>query len=95
MAARKRKVVLTDSWKDGIRVTMLMKRLMDHANGAIELSSTQVRAIEIVLSKLVPNLQSTQLEANISHYTNDLAAIQGIGQPVIAEQQADTPEITH
>lgn len=60
MAARKNKVKLTDSWKDGIRVSMLMGRLYGHALGDNEMSQTQIKAAQIVLSKLVPDLNRAE-----------------------------------
>lgn len=60
MAARKRKVQLTDSWKDGIRVSMLMGRLYGHALGDNDMSQSQIKAAQIVLSKLVPDLNRAE-----------------------------------
>ncbi len=60
MAARKRKVQLTDSWKDGIRVSMLMGRLYGHALGENDMSQSQIKAAQIVLAKLVPDLNRAE-----------------------------------
>jgi hypothetical protein len=60
MAARTNKTSLPDSWKDKLRVGALMRRLKDHADGKIELSNTQVRSIEIILSRLVPTLSAVE-----------------------------------
>ncbi|MDZ4346073.1 MAG: hypothetical protein U1E51_26980 [Candidatus Binatia bacterium] len=60
MAARKRKVSLTDSWKAKIRASMLMNRLQDHALGKLEMKNTQIKAADIVLRKMVPDLSTTQ-----------------------------------
>jgi hypothetical protein len=75
MAARIRKTTLSDSWKDKIKVSMLMNRLVDHGDGKIELTNTQVRAIEIVLSKLVPTLAASTSEVTITRYTDHLDRI--------------------
>jgi len=61
MAARKRKVELSDNWKDGIRASVLMRRLYDNALGATEMTSQQINSAKIVLSKLVPDLGRTEL----------------------------------
>lgn len=61
MAARKKKVNLSDNWKDGIRVSMLMGRLLSHAQGEVEMTSTQIKAADIILRKLVPDLARTEL----------------------------------
>jgi hypothetical protein len=64
MAARKRKVTLTETWKDGIRVSLLMGRLYDHALGDAEMSQTQIKAAQVVLGKLLPDLNKTTLEGD-------------------------------
>ena len=51
--------------RDKIQATQLIKRLTSHALGEIELTSTQVRAIEILLNKSVPNLQSIDMQADV------------------------------
>lgn len=60
MAARKRKVELTDAWKKKIQVSMLGLRLYDHALGNIEMSATQIKAADILLRKLVPDLSRAE-----------------------------------
>ena len=44
-----------------IQASQLVNRLTDHALGHTELSNTQVRAIEILLKKTIPDLQSVEL----------------------------------
>jgi hypothetical protein len=61
MAARKRKVELSDNWKDGIRASVLMRRLYDNALGATSMTSQQINSAKIVLSKLVPDLGRTEV----------------------------------
>lgn len=61
MAARKRKVELTEAWKQKIKVSMLGLRLYDHALGNVEMTATQVKAADILLRKLVPDLARTEL----------------------------------
>ena len=60
MAARKRKVALSDTWKDGIRVSMLMGRLYGHALGEVDMSGSQIKAAQVVLAKLVPDLNRVE-----------------------------------
>ncbi len=69
MAARKRKIRLTEEWKDKISAGRIMNRLLGHVDGEIEMSTTQVAAARILLAKVVPDLQSTQLTVpqNIVH----------------------------
>ncbi len=61
MAARKRKVVLTDDWKQNIRASMIMNRLSDHIDGKVDMSSTQINAAKIVLGKILPDLARSEL----------------------------------
>lgn len=46
--------------RDRIRVSMLVKRLTDHALGKNDLSKTQIAAIRILLGKSLPDLASIQ-----------------------------------
>ncbi len=50
-----------DDVRAKIQASQLVNRLTDHALGAIELSSSQVRAIEILLKKTIPDLQSVEV----------------------------------
>lgn len=43
-----------------IQTSQLVNRLTDHALGDIELTNTQVRAIEILLKKTIPDLSSIE-----------------------------------
>lgn len=44
-----------------IKTSQLINRLSDHALGAVDLSVTQIRAIEILLRKSLSDLTSIQL----------------------------------
>lgn len=61
MAARKRKVALTDDWKQNIRASMIMNRLVDHVDGKIDLTPTQINAAKIVLGKILPDLARSEV----------------------------------
>ena len=41
-----------------IQTSQLINRLQSHANGEVEMTSTQVRAAEVLLKKAVPDLQA-------------------------------------
>ncbi len=60
MAARKRKINLTDDWKAKIKASMLVNRLYGHALGDIEMSQSQIKAAQVVLNKLVPDLNRSE-----------------------------------
>jgi hypothetical protein len=47
--------------RDRIRVSMLVKRLTDHAVGKVEMSPTQVKAVEVLLKKSLPDLAAIEL----------------------------------
>jgi hypothetical protein len=61
MAATKRNAMLIEEAREKIKTTQLINRLQDHGLGEIEMSPTQVRAIEILLKKRVPDLASVAL----------------------------------
>lgn len=66
------------TWRKNIQISMLVKRLYDNAQGAlktpqgksIELTAGQLKSIEILLKKLVPDLKA------IAHTGKDGGAIQ-------------------
>ena len=53
MAARTLRKFHTDEIREKIKTTQLLNRLTNHALGEIDLSQTQVRAIEILLRKSI------------------------------------------
>ncbi len=44
-----------------IQTSQLINRLISHVNGEVELSTTQVRAAEILLKKTLPDLSSVEV----------------------------------
>jgi hypothetical protein len=51
-----------------IKATQLVNRLYDCAMGQIELTMQQIRAIEILLRKCIPDLTSTEVKGDITHH---------------------------
>lgn len=47
-----------------IQASQLVNRLTNHALGEVELSATQVRAIEILLKKTIPDLSAMELSSD-------------------------------
>ena len=73
MAARKRKVALSDDWKENIRASNLMTRLYGHAIGDVEMSKTQIDATKIILAKILPDLKASDItmNANVTVMTDE------------------------
>lgn len=63
MAARK-KLFQTEATREKIRVSALINRLQDHIEGKVELNTTQVRAIEVLLRKSLPDLSDVRMDVN-------------------------------
>ena len=63
MAARKGQLTETklDEMRRRIKTTLLLKRVEEHALGSREMSSTQIRAAEMLLRKAMPDLSSVTL----------------------------------
>ena len=62
MAARKRRTELNDRWREKIRASMLVNRLMEHATSDEEImSQSQINAARILLAKVAPDLKQTEL----------------------------------
>ena len=64
MAARSSKVTLHEKWREKIRASMLINHLRNHVLGRLEMSTTQIRAAEILLSRVMPTLQATDITAS-------------------------------
>jgi len=61
MAARTLRPRHSDEIRAKIQASQLVNRLTKHALGEVELSATQIRAIEILLKKSVPDLSAVEL----------------------------------
>ena len=59
MAARKRPG-LSEATRERIRTSMLVNRLEKHALGKVDMEPTQVRAIEVLLRKTLPDLSAVE-----------------------------------
>ena len=67
MAARKASLIWhPDQVRQKIRASQLINRLHAHIFDGLELSPTQVRAIEILLRKCIPDLTSTTVTGDIN-----------------------------
>jgi hypothetical protein len=47
--------------REKIRTSQLINRLQDHAFGDVELSPTQIKAIEVLLRKNLPDLGAVEI----------------------------------
>jgi hypothetical protein len=50
--------------RDKIQASQLLNRLENHALGECELSATQIKAIEILLRKVLPDLSAIQVDGD-------------------------------
>ena len=60
----KNRQALHQAWRDKIKASVLINHLRNHVLGRIELSSTQIRAAEILLARVMPTLQATDITAS-------------------------------
>jgi hypothetical protein len=61
MAARKLRIMHSNEVRAKIQVSQLINRLNDNALGKIELTQGQIKSIEILLRKSIPDLSATEL----------------------------------
>ena len=61
MAARTEKPNHEEKTKNLIRASQLLNRLTEHANGNVEMSSTQINAAKIVIGKYIPDLKAIEI----------------------------------
>ena len=80
MAARLNREI-NEKHRESIRTTQLLKRLQMYAlneedpqNGKpVELSATQVRAVEILLDRVLPKMQSIEGGMDLHHHNHEKA----------------------
>jgi hypothetical protein len=72
MAARIKKIKHDENTRLKIQAAQLINRLTNHANGEVEMSATQVRAIEILLRKILPDLSDVKMEVDTRPITFQL-----------------------
>jgi hypothetical protein len=58
----------TDACREKIRTSAIIGRLQRHINGKLDMSPTQVRAAECLLSKTLPSLQSAEVTGDVVQY---------------------------
>ena len=64
MAARTRKVRHDDETRRRIQTSQLINRLENHVLNATDMSSTQLRAAEILLRKSLPDVSAVELSGD-------------------------------
>lgn len=72
MAARIRKIRHDENTRLKIQAAQLINRLEAHANGTVDLTNTQVRAIEVLLRKILPDLADVRMEVDATPITFNL-----------------------
>lgn len=53
--------MLSEEWKEKIRAGVLLDRLSKHANGELDMTGSQIKAAEILLKKVVPDVARTEV----------------------------------
>lgn len=72
MAARIKKIRHDEETRMKIKVAQLINVLQNHAEGKSEMVPTRVRAIEILLRKVLPDLSDVKVEHNVDGVTFNL-----------------------
>ena len=73
--AKRKTLFHTESVREKIRATQLINRLQKFAFGEIELTMTQVRAIEILLRKSIPDLAAVEIKSEQTHYVVEVPPV--------------------
>jgi hypothetical protein len=72
MAARKLRITHQEDVRKKIQCTQLINRLMGHIDGKLQLAPTQIRAIEVLLNKSLPNLSDVRMDMTGNSVTFNL-----------------------
>lgn len=70
--ARRGQDSVEPAWRDKCKIGALMSRINKHANGELEMTSTQLKAAEIFLRKTVPDLARTEHTGKMEIETKDI-----------------------
>jgi hypothetical protein len=63
--------MLIDEARQKIKTTQLINRLQNHVLGKVKMEATQIRAVEILLKKRLPDLQAIQMEVGVTEGLED------------------------
>lgn len=66
MAKRVNRPNHTDETREKIKTSQLINRLQNHALGKVDLKNGQIKSIEILLRKTLPDLTATELKGGVS-----------------------------
>lgn len=55
-----------DEWRKKIQASQLINRLNDHGLGIVEMSATQVKAAQSLISKVLPDLKAVEHSGTIT-----------------------------
>jgi predicted XRE-type DNA-binding protein len=72
-----------------IRSTKLVERLQNHIDGSVELSQSQVTAALGLLRKVLPELASTEVKAQVTHWTDAITRVSQADQQVTPTPAVD------
>lgn len=72
MPARVNKIRHDDETRAKIQAAQIINRFMDCINGKVELSPAQVSAGKTLLSKVLPDLSSIQMDATVAVSHEDM-----------------------
>lgn len=62
-----------ESCREKIRTSQLLNRLQDHAFGRIDLNPCQIKSIEILLKKTLPDLVAVEGHLHVTHDAEQLS----------------------
>ena len=65
MAARKNRIQHDENTRKKIQASQLINRLTNHALGLEEMENSQVRAAEILLKKILPDLSNVDFQGEV------------------------------
>lgn len=61
LAARKSWQERAETWREKIRVSVIITRLEKHANGEVEMTPSQVKAAQVLLDRVMPTLSASEV----------------------------------
>ena len=88
---KRRKAAMTEDHREKIQVSHIIRRLSKHVEGEVEMTTSQISAAKILLGKVLPDLQATQLTGEMT--TNYVARMPTKSESAEEWQQMYSPTL--
>jgi hypothetical protein len=80
--------------RDKIRAGKILKRLQDHSMGKITMKSTEIKAAQILLAKVMPDLKAQEITGDINSKVTTVTVNRMAHTPIAGQSVEDQDTTT-